>query len=504
MAALAAAVALIGTAILLLVVPGRDGVTKAAASTAPLPVAVVSVSPTGAAETIPRSYFGLSTEYWALPIFERQTALFERVLALLHASGDGPLVLRIGGDSADYTYWDPGSGIMPAWVFRLTPDWLSSARTLVRGTGAKLIIDLNVITGSPWQAGEWAQAAERELPRGSIVGFEIGNEDDIYSRSYWRATIATKLDPSFLPDRFSPSTYIADFQSYARVLARVAPHVPLLGPALANPATHVQWISSLLASPHPGLEVVSAHRYPFSACVSRSWPSYPTISRLLTAHASAGMAQSLVRPALLAHRAGLKFRLTELNSVTCGGLAGVSNSFATALWAPDSLFALLRAGVDGVNLHVRANTINAPFAITENGLVARPLLYGLMLFNRTLGPGAQLLPVRLQAKPSLHVSAWLVRLNDGTAHVLLIDESRKSVRVDVRLPAAGHATVQRLLAPSVSARSGVTLAGQRLSRDGSWLGSPSEPKIAPARRGYWLTVRRESAALLTVPGPTTT
>ena len=493
--------AVIVAALVLLVTPGRDGVTKASASTPPLPLAVVSVRPFAAAQTVPRSYLGLSTEYWTLPVYDRHLWLFERVLALLHASGDGPQVLRIGGDSADYAYWDPNAGIMPAWVFRLTPGWLSSARALVRETGARLIIDLNVITGSPLQAGLLASAAERELPRGSIVGFEVGNEDDIYSRSYWRATIATNLNPSFLPDRFSPATYVGDFQSYARVLARVAPHVPLLGPALANPATHVQWISSLLASPHPGLKVVSAHRYPFSACVSHSSPSYPSISRLLSDRAAAGMAHSLALPALLAHRAGLPFRLTELNSVTCGGLAGVSNSFATALWAPDSLFYLIRAGVDGVNLHVRANTINAPFTITANGLTARPLLYGLILFTRTLGPGAQMLPVRLQAKSSLHLSAWMVRVDGDSLHVLLIDKGSKSIRVNLRVPASGRATVQRLLAPTVSARSGVTLAGQRLGSDGSWQGSPSKSSIAARKRGYWLTIRRGSAALVTVAGP---
>ena len=66
--------------------------------------------------------------------------------------------------------------------------------------------------------------------------------------------------------------------------------------------------------------------------------------------------------------------MTELNSVNCGGRPGVSNTFATALWAPDALFALLRAGVDGINLHVRANTINAPFALTSAGLSRRPIV----------------------------------------------------------------------------------------------------------------------------------
>ena len=89
----------------------------------------------------------------------------------------------------------------------------------------------------------------------------------------------------------------------------------------------------------------------------------------------------------VAARRRLPFRLTELNSVTCGGRRGVSNTFATALWAPDALFALLEAGVDGVDVHVRARTINAAFVPVAGGIGARPLLYGLMLFARALVPG---------------------------------------------------------------------------------------------------------------------
>jgi hypothetical protein len=69
------------------------------------------------------------------------------------------------------------------------------------------------------------------------------------------------------------------------------------------------------------------------------------------------MAHSVKPVVILAHRAGLPFRLTELNSVTCGGRLGVSDAFATALWAPDALSALLQTGVDGVNVHVRTGAI---------------------------------------------------------------------------------------------------------------------------------------------------
>jgi hypothetical protein len=486
---------------LLLLWPDRDGVTKAAASPSSLPSAIVSLDPTSAPVTVPSSYFGLSTEYWALPIYERHLGLFERVLALLHVNGDGPMILRIGGDSADFAYWDPASRKMAPWVFELTPAWLSKTRNLVRQTGLRLIVDLNLVTGSPLQAGAWATAAERELPRGSIIGFEIGNEDDIYSHSYWDAEIARLgLDPSFLPTGFSSGTYVGDFESYAQVLARVAPGVPLVGPAIANPAANIGWITALLASSHPGLRTVSAHRYPYSACASRKSRNYPTISRILSDRASAGIARSVLKAARLAHRAGLEFRLTELNSVTCGGLAGVSNSFATALWAPDALFQLLQAGVDGVNLHVRANTINAPFALGRNGLAARPLLYGLILFTRALGRDSQLVRVHLHAARSLNLSAWAVRVLGDYTHVLLINKGGKSVRVELRLPASGPAAVQRLIAPSTRSTSGVTLDGQWLSAHGTWLGRPSSETLAPAPGGYALTIRGASAVLVTVHG----
>lgn len=54
---------------------------------------------------IPPSFLGISTEYWALPLWARHLSLLDRVLALVR--GPGPLVLRIGGDSADRTFWSP-------------------------------------------------------------------------------------------------------------------------------------------------------------------------------------------------------------------------------------------------------------------------------------------------------------------------------------------------------------------------------------------------------------
>lgn len=468
--------------------------------------ATLTVMPREPLQAVPRSFLGISTEYWALPLYARRMALFERVLGMLHVRGSGSFVLRVGGDSADHTFWAPRTARLPQWAFTLNPTWLGLARELVHRLGVRLIVDLNLITDTPAEAAAWASAAEHGLPRHSIVGFEIGNEPDIYSHTGWIAMTAGRMSADGrlasdlggrLPSGLTSADYVTDFRAYAAALHRVAPGVPLLGPALANPHANVRWIARLLANKPAALRTVSVHRYPYSACAKRRWQrDFPTLSRLLSRQASAGLTRSLAPAIALAHRSGLPIRLTELNSITCGGRSGLSNSFATALWAPATLLDLARGGIDGINVHIRANTINAPFALSRAGLAARPLLYGLILFARTLGPSAALAPVALQARSSPHLSAWAVRVSGSELHVLLVNEGRRSVKVTLRLPTTGSASLQRLLAPSAASSSQVTLDGQQLGRDATWQRRRIEPVIAAAKGGYRVTVSRFSATLL--------
>jgi hypothetical protein len=86
----------------------------------------------------------------------------------------------------------------------------------------------------------------------------------------------------------------------------------------------------------------------------------------------------------------------------------------------------------------------------------------------------------------------------GVWHVLLISKGAQGAHVELHLPASGPATVQRLQAPTVSARGGMTLGGQQLDRAGRWRGSFASQTLAPARGGYSVTVPRFSAALVTV------
>jgi Glycosyl hydrolase family 79 C-terminal beta domain len=157
---------------------------------------------------------------------------------------------------------------------------------------------------------------------------------------------------------------------------------------------------------------------------------------------------------------------------------------------------LLRAGVNAVNVHVRPGTSNAAFSLSGHGLSANPLLYGLLLFARTVGHQSELVPLHVAASHASRLKAWAARLRSGALHVLLINKGSLAATVSVHLGGLGPASVSRLLAPSVTAHRGVTLGGQHLSTSGRWLGAPSSEVVVPSGGSYVVTVPGFSAALI--------
>ena len=138
-------------------------------------------------------------------------------------------------------------------------------------------------------------------------------------------------------------------------------------------------LGTFLAS-EPRLAAVTLHRYPLRACTTDpSQPNFPSIANLLAARSSQGVAQAIAPSVRVAHRHRAAFRLDELNSASCSGKRGVSDTFAAALWLADTLFALAAVGVDGVNLHTLPGAAYQPFSFIHDragwhGAVAPPVL----------------------------------------------------------------------------------------------------------------------------------
>jgi hypothetical protein len=457
----------------------------------------------GGAVALPRSFLGFSIEVGDAVFDAHYLHLFSRAVDLIRIRGDGPQVLRVGGNSTDQSYWRHPLPASRPPAFELGRTWLRDLRRVVDAIHAHVILGVNAIADAPGMAASLARAVSRQLPPHTLVGLEVGNEPDLYAHRFGGARAASIFAGRTSSRRaiiMTAAGYASTFASYDTALHRAAPGVELAGPAVANPLAGRAWLAGVVDQDRSALGLLTAHRYPLSDCfhTMRS-PYFPTIGRLLSERASAGMAASVAPAVALAHRHRLELRLTEFNSVSCLGRYGVSNAFATALWAPDALMEMLRAGVDGVNLHLRTFSLNAPFLFTPDGFVARPAIYGVALFARTFGPGARLIPVAVSGAHVRHLKIWAVLLGRHELHLLVIDKGSLPVRLTLRLPGAtGTATVQQLLAPSVRSTRGVTLAGQSLGENGQWVGQRVLQQLTPGPAGFGLAVRGYSAALVTV------
>jgi hypothetical protein len=471
----------------------------------------VTVGRTPEGNPIPSGFVGVSLEYKTLLSAERPGADgVDPVLAQLVrnlAPGQTPVV-RVGGDSTDWTWWPvPGLRRPPGVTDSLSPAWIARARELAVSTGARLILGINLEADSTALAAAEASHLVDGIGRRQVAALELGNEPELYNALPWYHTPAG-LPVFGRPASYSPADYAAEFGRFAKAL----PALPLAGPSTGSNT----WISSLgqLIAANPALRMATFHAYalnPFgdafrghNCSTPRSDPAHPTVAALLAAYASQGLLQDVAPAVALAHHHGLSFRLDEMNAVTCAGTPGVSNTSASALWVLDALFVLAQAGVDGVNIHTWRGSAGKLFDLHHRhhrwvGSV-RPEYYGLLMFARAGPPGSRLLPV-LQANPG-QVRSWAVMAPRHRLHVVLINDNLRDARwVVVRAPGASAiARLQRLEAPSAYARRDVRLAGQSFGRR-TTTGLLAGPlQITVLRRswdGFVVRLPPASAALLT-------
>ncbi len=450
-------------------------------------------------------FVGLSIEYHSAPGYFGAPTDPDRVFLQLVrnlAPGQSP-VIRFGGDTTDWT-WAPTPGVArpPGIRYTVGPQWLQSTRAAAQALDARLILGVNFESDSRAIAAAESAAFLGAFGPAHIAGLELGNEPEVYGTLGWYQT------PAGVPVPGRRASY--DFNDYLRDYATVSsalPHaVPLIGPASGAQ----QWFSSLgrYLSANPRVRLVTYHRYPLHRCYTAPGsPDFPTISNLLAPAASSGPATSVAGMVGTAHARGIPFRVDELNSVSCGGARGVSDTFASALWVLDTLFNMARVGVDGVNIHTFHRAIYEPFAVSERDgrwtAEVKPLYYGLLMFAQAAPPGARLLPAEYRGPATLRI--WAARARDGRTRVVLLNDSRRrSVTVAVRPPGAAGATGVRLRASHADASAGVTLGGRSFGArtdTGTLPGATRSFALRPVHGSFVVRLPPASATLVTAGGP---
>jgi hypothetical protein len=385
--------------------------------------------------------------------------IYRNLLNNLTAYGSGPMIVRIGGNSTD-TSQEPNPSTIQPFV------------ELANAVGAQCFLGINLGAGDQKLAVDQAQAFTRQMPPGSLLAFEIGNEPDSYA------------DKNLRSASFRFQDYLSQFDLWRRlILPKLPPGTRVLGPSWAYPASLTN-IDSFLASEHSYLFAVSQHFYVSDACQGHSNP----VDILLRPSSTSGAAARMQAGVAAAHGYGLPFRIDELNSIACGGQAGISDVFGSALWAIDLMFEYANIGVDGVNWQ---SPNGAPYSVFDFGIdmkkqprtywlkSARPLYYAMLFFQEASSRHAKLLPVSLSTQSN--IKAWATIDDSGTIRLTVINKDpSKSGTVKVTLPGFHTASIQRLTAPSIGARDGLSFAGQTLdsSPDGTMRGKKRAESVS--------------------------
>jgi hypothetical protein len=441
---------------------------------------------------VPRRFLGLSFEVSSL----RQVAAYADsgdLVELLRSLGPG--VLRFGGVSADTRVsWSDPQTPEPAWASSVieATDLRRLGRLAAR-SGWRILLTVGLAHFDSAAAAREAAAAKRALGR-DLAGIEFGNEPDAYAKHGLRTQ----------PWTFA--AYDAQVSAYRRAITRAAPGIPLVGPDVSGSAVFRTWGRGEAAHDRPAL--LTGHHYPLSC---HEMPA-PTIARLLSPRVRRLEGLSAHRYASISRARAIWFRLDETNTVSCGGRTGVSDTFASALWAVDYLARTMADGMAGINFQAapaNCTGYSALCALTPQGLAtgdlhAQPEWYALLLARELIGAR----PVRsvFTRAPARDVDVRSFLAGDGRLKTVIVDDDPASTGpVTIKLHVGkrfGGASVLALTAPAPGARSGVELGGRAVALDGSW----SEPTALARRanRGGTITLvlAPSTAALATMtPAP---
>lgn len=304
-----------------------------------------------------------------------------------------------------------------------------------------------------------------ERHRARLKALAIGNEPNFYYKTY--------------------AEYRPIWDRYRAAILAAAPQLPLCGPSV-GPAPYLK---AFIAGSGKDVGFLSTHIYFFGAGGSvKAHPVGPReitpaqgIERMLakTVHGSYQRFYSGFAPA--AQAAGLPYRLEEANSFYNGGAPGVSNTFASALWALDVMHWFAARQATGLNFHTgdfvaagQAITTckYAAFVTAPGGYAVRPLGYAMKAFD--LGGHGSEVPLKIDNPGALNLAAYAVRGTDGSLCVTIVNKEHgpHAAAAQVALPAARDARTITLRCASndVAATEGVTLGDAAIGLTGQWTG----------------------------------
>jgi hypothetical protein len=389
--------------------------------------------------------------------------------------------IRIGGNTVDYgTFWQAGGQAVPSWAsIIIGPDDATRVAAFAKTIDAKVEWAVNLQHLDPalidTQVGFVVQAFGDHLD-----SIQCGNEPNGFFGGY--AQFKTSFD--------SCKTAI---KGRAKI---------------SGPDTYGgggAWNAGFANDEAPVLDQLNYHFYSGGT----------SIGGLLGPGGVSG-ALSAIQGSLTAAKAhNLAYRTDETNSKSLGGTHGVSDVYASALWAMHYALASAEKGA-GTNFHGFLGVCGQPTVNGKNSyytpicaaskadeaakmMTAAPEYYGLWMAAH-MGPG-QFQPVTVAGAANL--VSFAVKGDDGATRIALIEKSATGTMVPVSVAGTGDgaAEVIHMTGPALNAPSGVMIQGSAVDRDGK-LALGAADKVTATGGMLALMIPSGSAAIVTLGGST--
>ena len=333
--------------------------------------------------TVTMAPFGLSLEY---PVMAQDLGAGAcpppALVAELQQLGSPPLALA--GVSQDMTVPSgmlsgPSDSWEAATLYTLPADFWNQLHCLLAATRDPLTVGLNARTGELSWATQMVAGAQSAATNG--LDFSLGNEPDLYDLPNYSSL-----------DKPQPAEESIAVNTYLRVAEQLQPALggaPVIGPELARPMHWQHELPRIIEQLHE--QTVGVHLYPLTTCTT---PKAVTISGLLSAQA-AETPRSLAWVVADASAAQAPAIISEANSASCGGVSGVSDSPAAAVWAVRFVLSALKTGFREVRFHFSGGPYD-PFVVRGEEVLARPLESALPALNQWLPIGSSLRTLRVR------------------------------------------------------------------------------------------------------------
>lgn len=452
------------------------------------PLVRITVDRSAAGRTVPRDFLGLSFEMSNLLELDTSGRIGS-LTGFLRSLGPG--VARLGGISSETAVAWSENAERPSWASEsITPRFLSQIGALMSAVDWRVILSLNLNHYDPAAAASETRFARSAMGH-RLETIAIGNEPDGYESP----------NEQFRHGPWGFPQYETQTLEYLHAIWALTPRMPVAGPDISTP-DHTSWIRGEVHIPN--VRLLTAHYYPLNCA------QHPSIQLMLSPQVRRAETRVLALYANLARALHRPIRVDETNNVSCGGEPGVSDTYASALWAIDYLVRALQAGLAGINLHDTLScTGYSPLCSpTTPGVAhhihANPEWYALLLASQLSGD--RLLPISVRSSSnSILAIALRTPQAQGPLQVLIVDErSPAAAPAAISITGLGPfstASVLRLTGPSLAALSGVTLGGSAVADNGSW--APKRPLPVLHAHGGMLSVPSlpSSAMLLTLKRP---